>query len=78
MDRYEAFRDRTSRELGLSGNHPDAIPKHLDAYEEAVVSRAADRLALAVAAGEIPAMIMAGHQMVHLDTVLALLRGETT
>lgn len=76
MDRYEALRSRTSRELGLSGNHPDAIPKHLDAYEAAVLSRAADRIVQAVAAGEIPAMFMAGHQMIHLNTVLDLLRGE--
>lgn len=34
------YRDRTSRELGLAGNHPDAIAKHLDAYEAAVSATA--------------------------------------
>ena len=33
-----ALRDRTSREMGLSGNHYDAIQAHLDAYEAAVLA----------------------------------------
>jgi uncharacterized protein YvpB len=33
-----SLRNRTSREMGLSGNHYDAIQAHLDAYEAAVLA----------------------------------------
>ncbi|MGW6255434.1 hypothetical protein [Streptomyces sp. NPDC055085] len=51
-DTYQRFRDRTSCELGLAGNHPQAIPKHLDAYEQAVANLIADRLEKARLCGD--------------------------
>ncbi|MEE4546488.1 hypothetical protein V2S66_31550 [Streptomyces sp. V4-01] len=35
-DAVAQHRDRTSRELGRAGNHPDAITAFLDRYEAAV------------------------------------------
>lgn len=37
------YRDRTSKELGLAGNHYDAIQAHLDDYEKAVARELAER-----------------------------------
>ncbi|MFI0900602.1 hypothetical protein [Streptomyces sp. NPDC020983] len=39
-DQLAQHRTRTATELGLAGNHPDAIAKHLDAYEAHVTARA--------------------------------------
>ena len=38
------YRERTSRELGLAGNHYDAIQAHLDQYEKAIARELAQKI----------------------------------
>lgn len=40
----QEYRERTAKELGLAGNHPDAIAKHLDAYEAALAHELAEKI----------------------------------
>lgn len=52
MTARDALRQRTSRELGLAGNHPDAIASHLDAYEAEVTAAAYRAAADEIEAGD--------------------------
>lgn len=44
MSRHQELRDRTAREMGLAGNHWEAIQKHLDAYEAAYAHELAEKI----------------------------------